>query len=119
MGSVATFRRSTTTSPHLTKGVLARFQSDAGGDHRDSDAVYLHVGPSGDCWAGYSIFAAKHLQPDYVKSVKLLPGMCVETLLEVLGEKDDWTKKICDDEKLPDDLMEYLKETELEQRKND
>lgn len=35
------------------------------------DTVYLHVSPDGDWWTGYELFAAKHLQPDYVKSVAL------------------------------------------------
>jgi hypothetical protein len=39
---------------------------------------YLHVGPSGDCWIGPSIFAAKHLQPDYVKSIALPPDFVAD-----------------------------------------
>mmetsp|Transcript_705 Transcript_705/g.1166 ORF Transcript_705/g.1166 Transcript_705/m.1166 type:complete len:152 (+) Transcript_705:113-568(+) len=33
--------------------------------------VYFHISPSGDWWTGPSIFAAKHLQPDYVKSIPI------------------------------------------------
>lgn len=40
-------------------------------DMNNEKMVYLHVGPAGECWVGSSIFAAKHLQPDYVKSIPL------------------------------------------------
>ena len=113
--SVATFRRSNRTSQQHPKGIFVRFRSDAESDYQASDAVYLHVGPSGDCWSGHSIFAAKHLQPDYVKSLKLKPGVCVDTLLEILEENEGWTKKIYDDGKLPESLMEYMEEREPKQ----
>jgi len=35
-------------------------------------SLYLHVSPSGDIWTGAELFAAKHLQPDYVTSI-LIP----------------------------------------------
>jgi hypothetical protein len=38
------------------------------------DSIYLHIGPSGDFWTGSAIFAAKHLQPGYVKSILLPEG---------------------------------------------
>jgi hypothetical protein len=75
---------------------------------QDTTALYLHVGPSGDCWTGHSIFAAKHLQPDYVKSVKLEPETCVDTLLEVLEENDNWARQVYDHGALPDDLLDHL-----------
>ena len=34
-----------------------------------SDRLYLHVAPCGDYWTGHEVFAAKHLNPDYVKSI--------------------------------------------------
>lgn len=34
---------------------------------------YLHLAPDGDYWTGSEIFAAKHLQPDYVRSVPIPP----------------------------------------------
>jgi len=44
----------------------------------DSDmndkTMYFHISPSGDWWTGPSIFAAKHLQPDYVKSIPIPTG---------------------------------------------
>jgi hypothetical protein len=78
-------------------------------DDFSSNLLYLHVGPSGDFWTGHAIFAAKHLQPDYVKSVRLEPGVCVDTLLELLEENDDWTREIYDNEAFPEDLLQRLK----------
>ena len=70
---------------------------------------YLHVGPSGDCWTGHSIFAAKHLQPDYVKSVKLPVGTNVEILLDIL-EDSDLARKIYDSGIVPSEILEKAKE---------
>lgn len=53
------------------------------------DQVYLHVGPSGDCWTGSSLFAAKHLEPEYVTSIPLPPDTCLDTLMEALEEEDN------------------------------
>ena len=54
-------------------------------------SLYLHVPPSGDVWTGHEMFAAKHLQPDYVKSVSLegeAPVIVDGTLLiELLEER--------------------------------
>ena len=41
-------------------------------ENKKNPPLYLHVGPSGDCWTGHSIFAAKHNQPGYIKSVPLM-----------------------------------------------
>ena len=60
--------------------------------------TFLHIGPSGDCWAGASIFAAKHLQPDYVKSIMLPPQACVESLLDRLESDPKLAQKVYDDE---------------------
>lgn len=68
--------------------------------------MYLHVGPSGDCWAGASIFAAKHLQPDYVRSIVLPPLTCVESLLERLESDPKLAQQIYDDEKVLAPLLE-------------
>jgi len=72
--------------------------------------MYLHLGPSGDCWTGDSIFAAKHLQPDYVRSIPLKSGTCTDTLLEVLEENENWAQEIYDTQSFPSDLMHRLKE---------
>ena len=36
-----------------------------------TNQVYLHIAPCGDYWTGYEVFAAKHLNPDYVKSLPI------------------------------------------------
>jgi hypothetical protein len=101
------FRR--TPQQTVARNISARMISGQSNEiAQDTTALYLHVGPSGDCWTGHSIFAAKHLQPDYVKSVKLEPDICVDTLLEVLEENDDWARQVYDDEALPDDLLDRL-----------
>jgi hypothetical protein len=77
--------------------------------------LYLHVGPCGDYWTGRSIFAAKHLQPGYVKSVELDKSLDVDVLLELLEEEDNgddgggdasWTRMIYDEGTLPSDLID-------------
>ena len=40
---------------------------------KQQSSIYLHISPCGDFWIGSRIFAAKHLQPDYVKSIPV-PG---------------------------------------------
>jgi hypothetical protein len=78
-------------------------------DDKAKTPLYLHIGPSGDCWTGSSIFAAKHLQPDYVKSV-LLPeeGVCVDTLVAVLEENAKLAQEIYDTGKLPKQLLDEV-----------
>lgn len=71
-------------------------------------SLYLHVGPSGDCWTGASIFAAKHLQPDYVKSIPLPLNICVESLVEELEEDISLTQQIYDEGALPSRLLVRL-----------
>jgi hypothetical protein len=46
--------------------------------------MFLHVGPSGDSWIGTSIYAAKHLQPDYAKSIQIPQGIFNDAILMVL-----------------------------------
>ena len=67
---------------------------------------YLHIAPDGDWWTGDEIFAAKHLQPDYVRSVKIPSEFDVEEWLELtFGEDDEMQTKamqrIYDKQKLP------------------
>jgi hypothetical protein len=80
-----------------------------GGD--DDQQLYLHVGPSGDCWTGSSIFAAKHLQPDYVKSI-VLPGNVdidiIDSLLEQLEADPSVAQTIYDQETIPPSLLVNL-----------
>lgn len=71
--------------------------------------MYLHVGPSGDFWTGHSIFAAKHLQPDYVKSVRLDESIDVDELLELLEDLgDDCTQLIYDKGEIPERVIDQL-----------
>jgi hypothetical protein len=84
-------RYSLVKGPKYVGRISSRFLSDdmEPQDNSSSSLLYLHVGPSGDFWTGHLIFAVKHLQPDYVKSVRLEPGVCVNTLLDLLEENDD------------------------------
>mmetsp|Transcript_28079 Transcript_28079/g.32351 ORF Transcript_28079/g.32351 Transcript_28079/m.32351 type:complete len:150 (-) Transcript_28079:252-701(-) len=67
------------------------------------DKIYLHVAPCGDWWTGHTMFAAKHLQPDYVKSIPLPSGFDPD---EVFADYcDDKMKNIYDSGKIPADLI--------------
>jgi len=78
--------------------------------------LYLHVGPSGDSWIGDAIFAAKHNQPGYVKSIPLTSGNSITTdteeasrLVDILEEHPEWAQEIYDTECLPEALREHMK----------
>lgn len=89
-----------------TVGTSTSLSADDGGN---TTCIYLHVGPSGDFWTGHSIFAAKHLQPDYVKSVKLDEKIDVDALLDLLEENgDEWAQAIYDEGKFPQVLLDRL-----------
>jgi len=69
--------------------------------------TYLHIAPDGDWWIGSEIFAAKHLQPDYVRSFILHENVNIDNWLQNIGEETEQTKvlqKIYDDQKLPDGI---------------
>jgi hypothetical protein len=53
----------------------------------DGGRLFLHIGPSGDCWTGTTIFAAKHLQPGYVKSIPLMTTDANTTESSLLDEE--------------------------------
>ena len=72
-------------------------------------AIYLHVGPAGDCWTGDSIFAAKHLQPDYVKSIQLPPDVSTSYLLEILEDDTSLSQRIFDEEVIPEWVLEQAR----------
>ena len=75
-------------------------------ENKTKGKVYLHIGPSGDCWTGSSIFAAKHLQPDYVKSVEIPIGIVdVEAFLETIENDPDIQKFIYDNSMFPESLL--------------
>jgi len=73
----------------------------------DQSATFLHVGPSGECWTGSSIFAAKHLQPDYVKSIKLESSrtVSIESLVEEIEDNPLLGQQIYDQERIPQSLL--------------
>jgi hypothetical protein len=71
---------------------------------------------SGDWWTGPSIFAAKHLQPDYVKSIPIPPDFDPNKYFSEDEEESEsssmsWKEKqqllhqIYDEGKLPADLL--------------
>lgn len=80
---------------------------------QNDECLYLHVGPSGDFWTGPSIFAAKHLQPDYVKSIQLdKSSINVDLLLELLEETDDyekWGQVMYDQASIPQELLDQVR----------
>ncbi len=102
--------------------------STSGGDGDGDDAaarLFLHVGPSGDFWTGRSIFAAKHLQPGYVRSVELDGSIDADALLELLEEEEEedddggdasWTRTFYDEGALPPDLLARLRALEGEKK---
>ena len=80
-------------------------------EEKATTPLFLHLGPSGDCWTGSSIFAAKHLQPDYVKSIPLPDDIaCVETLLEVMEENSKMAQDAYDSAVLPEEVLVKVKE---------
>jgi hypothetical protein len=72
--------------------------------------LFLHVGPDGDCWTGKSIFAAKHLQPDYVQSIEIPRDMDAVTLVEYLEDQPTVAQEIYDTKKFPTELLERLRQ---------
>jgi len=81
-----------------------------------SSALFLHVGPSGDCWTGPSLFAAKHLQPDYVQSLPIPSSHLhqADRLLELLEEHPEWALAVYDTQAFPKELQAALKEQDEE-----
>lgn len=73
--------------------------------------TYLHVGPSGDVWTGDELFAAKHLQPDYVKSIPLFVNeYAVEHLVQELENDAKSVQRIYDANVIPLSILQkYFK----------
>jgi hypothetical protein len=84
---------------------------------------YLHIGPSGDVWIGQEMFAAKHLQPGYVKSI-VLPSAFndqedssfSERLIEKIECNSDLAQKIYDEEQIPMSLLEAVQKSSNDQK---
>ena len=70
--------------------------------------LYLHVGPAGECWTGHSLFAAKHLQPDYVRSIAIPDDTDPATLVSMLEDDPLTAQQIYDQSSFPVDLMERM-----------
>lgn len=69
---------------------------------------YLHISPDGDYWVGTSIFAAKHLQPDYVKSILIPEEFDPEDYFENMVKPDEALRilyQAYDDGFLPKDIF--------------
>lgn len=83
--------------------------------HKDhNNTLYLHVGPAGECWTGHSIFAAKHLQPDYVRSLAIPANLNSSTLVSMLEEDAPLAQQIYDQSRFPTDLTERMQAFEKE-----
>ena len=52
---------------------------------------FLHVAPDGDWWTGPELFAAKHLEPDYVRSIPINHPHSIEDI-------EDWIESMDDEE---------------------
>mmetsp|Transcript_41436 Transcript_41436/g.70953 ORF Transcript_41436/g.70953 Transcript_41436/m.70953 type:complete len:171 (+) Transcript_41436:45-557(+) len=79
-------RSSTITHPSWRRFANRAFGTGPGKGDESKEKMFFHVSPSGDWWTGTSIFAAKHLQPDYVRSIPIPPGF--EPNL-IFGDDDD------------------------------
>lgn len=89
---------------------------DDSGKWKRKDLLYLHIGPGGDSWTGTSLFAAKHLQPDYVKSVMLPEDfeegcMTTEALLQAIDQDAKLQRQIYDEQTIPPSLLEKARVT--------
>jgi hypothetical protein len=69
----------------LTKKEPNEIVLKAGQDRSKKDTLYLHVAPDGDHWISGELFAAKHLQPDYVKSI-LIPNEIEMNILKTIED---------------------------------
>ena len=88
----------------------------------DEKKIYLHIGPSGDSWIGDAIFAAKHNQSGYVKSITLTNNDEIRLfdvnifsneekgkfLVDVLEEHPEWAQEVYDTECFPKPLLDHL-----------
>jgi hypothetical protein len=99
-------------SPVVLLSVMTQLQRAASSTTATTRPLFLHVGPSGECWTGDEIFAAKHLQPDYVKSILLPPDVDPTRVLEVVEADVKLGQRIYDEARLPPSLISALEDTE-------
>ena len=75
--------------PRLLCDVSGSKCTRGGGDGMPvRETFYLHVAPDGDWWTGEEIFAAKHLQPDYVRSIPIPMDFDLDGWIESIGVGD-------------------------------
>jgi hypothetical protein len=98
------FARASRHSRLLQRIRYRRNQTDTSSSKSET---FLHIGPSGDCWTGASLFAAKHLTPDYVKSIPLisLDEDAIARLLDLLHEEPAWCHQMYDTQQIPDEVL--------------
>lgn len=73
---------------------------------RNNDTLYLHIGPAGDFWTGSTIFAAKHLQQDYVRSIALPTNIDIDRLTEVLDDLEKSDQQLIYDHRcIPESIL--------------
>jgi hypothetical protein len=69
-------------------------------DIKKSEGLFLHIAPCGDFWTGREVFAAKHLQPDYVRSIAIpkdMEGKIGSMLNDYDGDLDALLKRAYDE----------------------
>jgi len=113
----------------FTTTIITRYKTTAVPNDKKT---YLHVGPSGDSWIGDAIFAAKHNQPGYVKSIALINDDNTHykhtiigddedkgsRLIDVLEEHPEWAQEIYDTECFPESLRQHLESLHEEDTKS-
>jgi hypothetical protein len=87
--------------------------SSQGGSPEDeitgNDQLYLHVAPCGDWWVGTSLFAAKHLEPDYVKSISLPTDFDPDEVFTGEEHDEELLKRIYDEGVIPPEIIKSKK----------
>lgn len=83
---VLSFLRTSSSSPEYQSHDGKRREKSK----HESQIIYLHIAPCGDFWTGDEVFAAKHLQPDYVKSIPIPSNISVELLSKLETVEDDF-----------------------------
>lgn len=93
--------------------VLRSFGKDQG--KNPQRALYIHIGPSGDCWTSHSTISGKHLQPGYVRSVPLgapfvdcEDDTLVDVLLKTIEGNKTLQKQIYDEERVPTEILDQI-----------
>jgi len=90
--------------------------------------LYLHVSPDGDFWTGDELFAAKHLEPNYVRSVALPEYLsdkndndntetCIKEIFD-FNELEKLMREVYDTESLPSQFLARLQCLESQVEEN-